>query len=304
MLEIKNLTHRYKAATEPGGYTDALADVSFRAVPGKITGLLGPNGAGKTTTMKLLFGLLRSQAGTITWQGAPVGYPERRSFGYMPESRSLYASMRVEDQLVYFARHHGLESGEAQQAVSEWLERLGVADFARRRLESLSLGERQRVQLVAAFAHSPGLAVLDEPFSGLDLLAVDTVNDTLRTAAAAGAAVVISSHQLDLVEDLCAEVTVLDHGRVALSGNVQRLREAFGPSRLRLVIEPDGSEWAAGLAGVHLVGHDAAGLLFMLDPDVDPGTVLVAAGSAGRLRDVELGLPSLSELFRSAVAGR
>lgn len=302
MLEFANLTHRYKASSEPGGYKLALDDVSFTATAGRITGLLGPNGAGKTTAMKLLFGLLRAQSGTVMWKGEPVGYDQRRGFGYMPEARSLYGSMRVADQLVYFARHHGLGRDDARRVVQQWLERFGLSSYATSPLDSLSLGQQQRIQLVAAFAHRPALAVLDEPFSGLDPLAVDTVSDTLRKAAADGAAVVVSSHQLELVEHLCADVTILNNGRVALAGDVQRLKSAFGPTRLRVAIDPDSTAWVTALPGVHLVGHDATGLLLTLGPDVDPAAVLAAAGRAGTVSDFSLGLPSLSELFRSAVA--
>jgi ABC-2 type transport system ATP-binding protein len=186
VLEFHQLSRRLRARREPnGGYKQALAHVDFRAVPGKITGLLGPNGAGKTTAMKLVFGLLAVQAGAVTWAGEPIGLLQRRRFCYMPESRSPYPGMRVADQLVYFARHHGLGRAEATVAVDAWLDRLGLTGFARRRLGSLSLGEQQRVQLVSAFSHLPTLAVLDEPLSGLDLLAVDTVGETLRAAAAA-----------------------------------------------------------------------------------------------------------------------
>ena len=302
MLELVELSHRYKNRAVPGGYTVALADVTFTAAAGAITGLLGPNGAGKTTAMKVLFGLLRPQAGAVLWDGEPVTYRHRRGFGYMPEMRSLYGGMRVADQLVYFARHHGLSRAEACRTVKEWLERLDIVPFARRTLDSLSLGQKQRVQLIAAFAHEPCLVVLDEPFSGLDPFAVDVVGDTLRTAAARGAAVVISSHQLDLVEHLCADVTILDNGRVALAGPVQGLKEAFGPTRLRVVLDPDTAAWVDAVPGVHLIAHDAAGLVLTLEPDVDPAAVLMAAGVAGRVRDVQLGLPSLSELFRAAVA--
>jgi ABC-2 type transport system ATP-binding protein len=146
--------------------------------------------------------------------------------------------------------------------------------------------------------------VLDEPFSGLDLLAVDAVSQTLRQAAADGATVVISSHQLDLVEHLCEEVTILNGARVALAGEVHKLKDAFGPSRLRLVLEPDNADWVMSTPGVHLVAHDASGLMLTLDPDVDPVAVLSKAQSVARVQDFELARPSLSELFRSAVATR
>ena len=173
------MTHRFKSRTEPGGYKLALENVTFSASPGRVTGLFGPNGAGKTTAMKLLFGLLRPQSGKVLWAGEAITYRQRRQFGYMPERRSLYESMRVTDQLVYFARHHGLSRKAAQQAVGDWLERLDISELGPRPLGSLSLGQQQRAQLVAAFAHDPKLVVLDEPFSGLDLLAVDIVAETL-----------------------------------------------------------------------------------------------------------------------------
>ena len=202
MLEIRDLSKRY-------GSVVALDGTSFRVAPGRIVGFLGPNGAGKTTTMRAIFGLVRPDHGEVRWRGKPIGPEVRARFGYMPEERGLYPKMKVGDQLSYFARLSGLTATAAKEATAAWLQRLGLADRHGARLEELSHGNQQRVQLAAALVHDPELAVLDEPFSGLDPLGVEALGEMLVQTAATGVAVVFSSHQLDLVEDICQDV--VDH---------------------------------------------------------------------------------------------
>jgi len=197
-------------------------------------GFVGPNGAGKTTAMRIILGVLSADAGEVRWHGRPVDAAVRRRFGYMPEERGLYPKMRVRAQLVYLAALHGVTDPLA--AADRWIERLGVAGRADDRIEALSLGNQQRVQLAAALVHEPELLVLDEPFSGLDPVGVDVLSGVLAEYAATGVPVVFSSHQLELVERLCEAVAIIKDGRLVASGAVDELR---GPGRrvVREVVE-------------------------------------------------------------------
>ena len=206
MLSFASVSKRF-------GAVQALADCSFSVARGRMLGFLGPNGAGKTTAMRAVFGLVQLDRGAVLWEGRPVGLAERLRFGYMPEERGLYPRMAVGDQLEYFGCLHGLGAAAARAAGSDWLERLGLADRADAKVEELSHGNQQRVQLAAALLHEPDLLVLDEPVAGLDPVALHTLTETLRHEAARGAAVLFSSHQLELVEDICEEVAIIDHGR-------------------------------------------------------------------------------------------
>lgn len=294
MLRLRRLSRRY-------GDVVALDGLDLDVPPGQMFGLLGPNGAGKSTAMKIVFGLVRADEGSVSWNGAPVGPAERAGFGYLPEERGLYPKMRVREQLVYFGRLHGLSAPAATAATDRWLDRLGLASRAADRVESLSLGNQQRVQLAAALVHDPELLVLDEPFSGLDPVAIDALAEVLTERAAAGTTVVFSSHQLDLVEDLCEAVAVIDQGRLVLSGPVRELKRAGGRRVLRVLVE-GAPRWADDLPGVEVVGQDAHGTRLLLDPAVDPLAVMARASAAGAVADFGLELPRLSQLFREAVA--
>ena len=297
MLELVDLTRRY-------GDLVAVDGLSLAVPPGVLFGLLGPNGAGKSTAIKMVFGLLRPDAGEVRWRGGAVGSAERARFGYLPEERGLYARMKVHDQLVYLARLHGMGAAEASASADRWLERLGVGERARDRADTLSLGNQQRVQLAAALVHEPELLVLDEPFSGLDPLAVDALAGVLAEQVAAGVVVIFSSHQLDLVEDLCDSVAILNRGRMVVSGRVSELKQSSGRRLLRVLVEGRGSDgWAGGLPGVTVAGTDARGVRLLLEPSVDPLEVLHQAAAAGRVVDFGLELPRLSQLFRQAVKG-
>lgn len=295
-LEIRDLRKSFDRRV-------ALDGLTLDVPAGEVVGLLGPNGSGKTTAMRSIFGVITPDAGSVTYRGAPVDAAARRDFGYMPEERGLYPGMRVHDQVVYFGRLFGLGAGAARTRATHLLERLGLADRADDTLESLSLGNQQRVQLAVALVHDPAALVLDEPFSGLDPVAVADLSTIIRDAAGEGRLVLFSSHQLDLVEDLCDSVRVLDRGRLVLDGRVGDLKRASGRRILRVDVHPDGRAWAAGLAGVRAVGHGPDGLRLALDPDADPLQVLDAARAAGTVRDFSLELPSLSDLFLETVAG-
>ena len=216
----------FDEATKRFGAVTALDRCTFAARPGRLTGFLGPNGAGKTTAMRAVFGLVELDAGTARWQGVPVCTADRARFGYMPEERGLYPRMRVRDQLVYLGRLCGRGAKGVTRSVDTWLERLSLAERAADRLDMLSHGNQQRVQLIAALLNEPDLLVLDEPFSGLDPIAMGTMGELLSDLAAGGATVLFSSHQLDLVEDLCQDVVIIEHGRIVLAGELADLRAA------------------------------------------------------------------------------
>jgi ABC-2 type transport system ATP-binding protein len=294
MLEIRDLTKRY-------GDVVALDGATFVARPGRIAGFLGPNGAGKTTTMRCVFGLATPDAGETLWDGRPIDRETRLRFGYMPEQRGLYPRMRVADQLSYFAQHHGMSRRAADAASARWLERLGLADRARAKLEELSHGNQQRVQLGAALVHDPELLVLDEPFSGLDPIGIATMSEILRERAAAGTGVLFSSHQLDLVEDVCEDVVIVARGRIVAHGAIDDLRAAS--ARRHLDVEVDGADgsWIDGLAGVTVVERRGNVVRLLAGQDVDLSTVLAAASHAGPVRRFSYQPPALSELFMGAI---
>src|SRR5580658_1374003 len=262
MLELVGLRRTY-------GTIAALDDLSFNVPAGKVVGFLGPNGAGKTTTMRAIFGLTELDAGSVRWNGAPVGQAQRRRFGYMPEERGLYPGMLVGEQVEYLGRLHGLSAADAAAATESWLERLDVADRWNSKVETLSHGNQQRVQLSAALVHDPELLVLDEPLSGLDPSGIDAIGQVLVERARAGCCVLFSSHQLDQVEDLCEQVTIIDHGRLVVSGTVDEL-ESSGARRLVVRVEGDrASEWANGLPGVTVSELSAGAVRLVLDSSVD-----------------------------------
>jgi ABC-2 type transport system ATP-binding protein len=294
VLEFEGLRRRFGTLT-------ALDDLSFCVPAGQVVGFLGPNGAGKTTTMRAVFGLTDLDAGSVRWKGAPVSPAERRRFGYMPEERGLYPSMLVGEQLEYLGRLHGMGAADAQTATRTWLERLGVADRARSKVESLSHGNQQRVQLAAALVHSPEVLILDEPLAGLDPAGIDALGDVLVEQARSGCCVLFSSHQLDLVEDLCESVTIIDHGRLVVSGRVDDLATS-GPRRLVVRVQGDrDAAWAHGLAGVTVSEVDGGQARLVLDAEVDSQSVLRAAMAAGRVTEFVFRRRRLSEVFREAL---
>jgi ABC-2 type transport system ATP-binding protein len=294
MLELRHLARRY-------GQTVALDGLSLEVPDGEVVGFVGPNGAGKTTAMRIALGVLEPDAGDVLWRGEPITREHQRRFGYMPEERGLYPKMRVDRHLRYLAALHGRDTAAAADAAARWIERLGIAERAEQRVEELSLGNQQRVQLAAALVHDPPVLILDEPFSGLDPIGADVMAEVLAERAADGAAVIFSSHQLELVERICDRVAIVDRGRIVAAGRVDELRAERSRPRLRVVVEgaPDG--WAARIAGVQVVGRDERGVLLELADGADDQQVLEAARRAGRVRLFAPARPTLAELFREVV---
>jgi ABC-2 type transport system ATP-binding protein len=294
LLELEGLTRRFGSLT-------ALDDLSFSVPGGEVVGFLGPNGAGKTTTMRAVFGLTQLDAGMVKWNGHPVGPVDRRRFGYMPEERGLYPAMLVGEQLEYLGRLHGMSATDAEVATKTWLDRLGVLDRVESKVDALSHGNQQRVQLAAALVHGPELLILDEPLAGLDPSGIDAIGGVLVEQARAGCCVLFSSHQLDQVEDLCESVTIIDHGRLVVTGKVDDLATSGSP---RLVVRVEGDRdgsWAQGLDGVSISEVDGGAARLVLDPTVDSQTVLEAAMAKGRVTEFVFERRRLSEVFREAV---
>jgi ABC-2 type transport system ATP-binding protein len=278
----------------------ALDGLDLRVAPGELCGFVGPNGAGKTTAMRCAVGVTTPDAGSVSWNGGAIDLERRRRIGYMPEERGLYPRMPVHEQLAYLARLHGLSSADAVANATAWTDRLGLSERADSAVEELSLGNQQRVQLAAALVHDPELLLLDEPFSGLDPIAVDVMGEVLLERARAGVAVVFSSHQLDLVEGLCETVAVVNAGRIVLRGDVRTLQRT-GDRRLRVEVAGDAAWWTSLPPGAEVVGRRNGEVTVALADGVDPGDIIMAARAAGTLLHVRLEEPRLSELFRDAV---
>jgi ABC-2 type transport system ATP-binding protein len=287
-----------RAVSQRFGARTVLDAVDLDVPSGRVVGLLGPNGAGKTTLMRILFGVLTPDAGTLSWRDRPVTDDDRRAWGYMPQERGLYRDMRVLDLLVWIARLHGLDRVEGRRRARALLEQLDLAARERDKISALSGGMAQRVQLAAAMVHEPELLVLDEPFAGLDPLAVRFLSDVITEHTRAGRNLLFSSHQLDLVEDLCETITLLHHGRVVLHGDVRALK-ADSPNRSLRVDVPVDPSWLAPDA-CSIASVDASGTRLRLEPHADPGAVLDTIRAHVRVADFGVEAPSLSELFLEA----
>jgi ABC-2 type transport system ATP-binding protein len=282
------------------GQVVALRELTFDVRPGEIFGFVGSNGAGKTTAMRVILGVLAADAGEVRWRGTPMTLAIRRRIGYMPEERGLYPKMKVGDQLAYLAELHGMSATAAVAAMQKWTERLGVAPRRGDEVQKLSLGNQQRVQLSASLIHDPEILVLDEPFSGLDPVAVDVMSEVLREKAAEGVPVLFSSHQLDLVERLCDRVGIIRSGEMVAMGTVEELRSG-GTSQLVVAAPQAPAGWTEGLSGVRLIHQRAGETVLELAAGSDDQDVLRAALATGPVHSFAYRQPTLTELFRHVV---
>jgi ABC-2 type transport system ATP-binding protein len=294
-LELAGLRRRF-------GDVVALDNLSFSVPPGEVFGFLGPNGAGKTTAMRAIVGVTSLDGGEVRWRGRPIDSAARRRVGYMPEERGLYAGMKVGEQLEYLARLHGLTAAQARSAATHWAGRLGLADKQQAKVESLSLGNQQRVQLAAALVHEPDLLVLDEPFSGLDPVGVDAMSEVLAERAAAGVTMLFSSHQLDLVEHLCTSVAIIHKGALVAYGTVDELARG---GQLRIAVRvsgDDAAQWTSRLGSLATVEHVTRGTATLsLDQVEDAQRVLDIARQAGPVEQFGFERRRLSQVFRDVV---
>ncbi|MEU6641853.1 ATP-binding cassette domain-containing protein [Saccharomonospora sp. NPDC046836] len=298
MLQVSTISRSF-------GEHRVLDGVSFEVQPGRMTGFLGANGSGKTTTMRIILGVLAAHGGTVTWQGKPVTQAVRQRFGYMPEERGLYPKMRIAEQIAWFAQLHGLSRAAARRNTDDLLEKLELTERANDKLEALSLGNQQRVQIAAALVHEPAALILDEPFSGLDPIAVETVLGVLRERAVGGVPVLFSSHQLAVVEKLCDDVVIISRGAIAASGEREELRRRYGTPRFELVVDADAG-WLRDLPGVRVVELDGPRAVFdvaddAMGPERTAQHVLRAALGRGEVHSFTPVLPSLDQIFKEAI---
>jgi ABC-2 type transport system ATP-binding protein len=292
VLEVQGVSKRF-------GDVVALDRVDLRVGDGQIVGFLGPNGAGKSTTMRAVMGLIAIDAGEITWDGAPVTAAVRRRFGYMPAERGMYPKMTVRDQIVYFARLAGVGAPAAARSAQQWMERLDIAHRGDDEVQALSSGNQQRVQLAIALVHDPALLILDEPFSGLDPLAVENMKQILAEELRRGTSVLFSSHQLDLVSDVSRDVVIVDSGRVVMTGDVQHLREQ-AEFRLAAVGFAEETVWDPAVPGAAVIERRPRVTNLRVPADTDPAALLADANTAGRVVEFSFAPPDLSEVFLGA----
>ncbi|SCY53262.1 ABC-2 type transport system ATP-binding protein [Microbacterium sp. LKL04] len=293
MLQLRGITKSY-------GSRRVLDDVAFDVAPGRLTGFVGGNGAGKTTTMRIMLGVLGRDAGEVTLNGEPVTAADRRLFGYMPEERGLYPKMKVLEHIVYLARLHGFSKTDAAARATALLEELGLGERLTDNVETLSLGNQQRAQIAAALVHDPEVLILDEPFSGLDPIAVDVVANVLQTRAAQGVSVLFSSHQLDVVERLCDDLVIIAGGTIRAAGTREGLRAEHATRRFELVSGTDAG-WLRDEPGVEVVDFDGGYALFEADSDETVQRVLQRAVAAGDVTTFAPRRPTLAQIFTEVI---
>lgn len=294
MLSVQSLTRVY-------GETTVLDEVSFDVRPGRMTGFVGANGAGKTTTMRIMVGVLAPTAGQVLWDAQPITTRHRRSFGYMPEERGLFPKIPVLEQLVFFARLHGMESGQARQRALELLEAFGLVERRGDLLETLSLGNQQRVQIAAALIHHPTALILDEPFSGLDPIAVDAMTALLREQVSDDVPVLFSSHQIDLVERLCDDLVILSNGSLVASGSTEHLR-GQGPQRYRVVLaDGEDAAWLRDLDGVRVLDADGPVALLELGERTEPSALLASVTAKSPVVEFARVVRPLSQVYKEVI---
>lgn len=292
-LQLTGITKTY-------GTRRVLDDVSFPVAAGHLTGFVGGNGAGKTTTMRIVLGLLASDGGSVTLGGAPLTADLRRQFGYMPEERGLYPKMKVLEQVTYFARLHGFSKADAADRAAALLTELGLGERLNDNIESLSLGNQQRAQIAASLVHDPEVLILDEPFSGLDPLAVETVAGVLQERASRGVSVLFSSHQLDVVERLCDDLVVIAQGTIRAAGPRDRLREEHSAPRWELDSSGDVG-WLRSEPGISVVEFEGGSAVFDVDDPATAQRVLRRALQDGDVSRFAPQHPTLAQIFKEVI---
>jgi len=293
MLTVDDLTRRF-------GDTVAVDGVTFEVPAGRLVGFVGANGAGKTTTMRMIMGVLAPSSGRLRWDDRQLTADDRREFGYLPEERGLYPKQPVVDQLSYLAQLHGVSARDARDRAAALLARFDLTDRAKDKLETLSLGNQQRVQVMAAVIARPKMLVLDEPFSGLDPTAVDDMVALLREFTAAGTPVLFSSHQLDLVERLCDRIVILARGRLVADGIAEELRRS-GPVRHRLVAGTDAG-WVRDLDWLRTVDVAGNTAIVQLAAESDTDRLLTEAMRRGSVSELAELVPSVADIYREVTA--
>ncbi len=289
MLEVDNISKSF-------GTVQAVSDLSFAARPGSIFGLLGPNGAGKTTTIRMILDILAPDRGEVRWAGRRVGPHIRHTFGYLPEERGLYPKMKIHEQLMFFARLHGLSADEARRRIATFFDAFRLNEYLKRTPAELSKGNQQKVQFIAAVVHRPPLLVLDEPFSGFDPINVEIVKDSVRELVAEGTTILLSSHRMEQVEELCEDICIIDRSRSVVAGNLRAIKRAWPNRFVRMTNLPDMS-FLQRFPGVVATGASDGVAHITVPAGTDAAALLRAAVEHGPVDRFEVAEPSLTDIY-------
>ncbi|MBB4826543.1 ABC-2 type transport system ATP-binding protein [Sporosarcina luteola] len=292
-LLLNNVTKKF------GDFT-AVDKLDLTVQEGTMYGFLGANGAGKTTTFRMVLGLLTPNEGTITWNGKTISYATSPEIGYLPEERGLYPKMKVEDQLVFLGELRGMKKADAKRSIDQWLERFEVPQYKTKRVEELSKGNQQKIQVIAALMHNPKLLILDEPFSGLDPVNVEMLKSAILDFRNNGATIVFSSHRMDHVEELCEQLSIIHRGKQIVRGSLRDVKRSFGRQNVRIKSDHDLTVLEA-IDGVQGFTKSIEGGVFQIEDERTAEKLLAAALQLGPIRHFEIEEPSLQEIFIAKV---
>ena len=287
ILELKNIEKSF-------GEKKVLTGVSFKAEGGKAFGLLGRNGAGKTTSIRILMDVFPANSGEVLIDGQPIDY-NKIGIGYLPEERGLYPKKIIIDQLTYFAELKGMSRKEAVQSIDYWLGRLGMTDYRNKKLETLSKGNQQKIQLITALAHDPDIIILDEPFSGLDPVNAMLLKDVVKEQIAKGKIVLFSSHQMSYIEEFCDSIAILNNGVVALHGDLHDIKRDY--PRDRLVVKTETPDAIIADFGASCTVTDNGDLMIRLDSPSEKKTTMTRLVETYDIDEVKVYEPSLNDIF-------
>ena len=287
LLELKNINKSF-------GEKEVLRKISFRAESGKAFGLLGRNGAGKTTTIRILMNVFSADSGDILIDGKPIDH-RQISIGYLPEERGLYPKKIILDQLVYFAELKGMNKREAVKSVNYWLDRLGMTEYRNKRLDTLSKGNQQKIQLVTALAHDPHIVILDEPFSGLDPVNAMLLKDVVKEQIAKGKIVLFSSHQMSYIEEFCDSIAIINKGEIAISGELYDIKRNYVRDRL-VVFSTESEQILADLGDACTLREDGSLLVRLTSPS-EKAAVMKELVERYDIDELKVFEPSLGDIF-------
>lgn len=287
LLELKNIKKSF-------GEKEVLKDISIAAEGGKAFGLLGRNGAGKTTTIRILMSVFPADSGSILIDGQPIDYGEIQ-FGYLPEERGLYPKKKIIDQLVYFAELKGMKRSEAVSSVDYWLSRLSMTEYRNKKLDTLSKGNQQKIQLITALAHNPDIVILDEPFSGLDPVNAMLLKDVVKETIAKGKIVLFSSHQMNYIEEFCDSIAIINDGNIVLSGDLREIKRNYPRNRI-VVRSLQNDRIADDLKGISEFAEDGDLIISLADPE-DKKAVMKKLVDFYDVDEIKIYEPSLGDIF-------
>ena len=287
ILELKNIDKSF-------GEKEVLKGVSFVAEGGKAFGLLGRNGAGKTTSIRILMNVFPANSGEVLIDGKPIDY-DKIGIGYLPEERGLYPKKLIIDQLVYFAELKGMSAKDAVKAVDYWLGRLGMSEYRNKRLDTLSKGNQQKIQLITALAHDPDIVILDEPFSGLDPVNAMLLKDVVKEQIAKGKIVLFSSHQMSYIEEFCDSIAIINAGKVAISGDLHEIKRTYPRDKI-VVSTQDPEKIMADLGDICTEREDGTLLIQLASPD-EKQSMMKRLVESYDIDEVKVFEPSLNDIF-------